>query len=146
MKNVRIAVGAGAALLILAALLPWAHLSAGILSATKSGTDGDGTLVLIIAILLAIAVAFDVQFDHPFVLTISTLAAGAMTMLIGIVNIIDVNNKDGITRSAGSLHVTIHASVGAGLVLTALVGAALFGLAVYVLVMVASGRTERSVV
>lgn len=46
-----IVVWIGAALLILGALLPWYTISAGFISMTKTGTDGDGVFILGLGLL-----------------------------------------------------------------------------------------------
>ena len=99
------------ALLAIGSFLPWVKASAGIVSFTKNGTEGDGVLTLILAGLIALlfVVIKNPRSAARWVITLGVLAA-----VISLYDLADVSNKAS-DLSHGSSGVT--ASVGIGLIL-----------------------------
>jgi hypothetical protein len=116
--GVRIAIFGGAGLLALGSLLTWVKASAGIATATKAGTDGDGVLTLILAGLIALL--FWLIKNHGSA-AFTTMALGAIAGAIALYDIVDISNK---ADKLVSQTVSVHASVGIGLILCAIAAAA----------------------
>ena len=83
----------GAGAVMLGALLPWAKVQAGIFSAEKAGTDGDGVITLLLAlgvgVVAILLVTQGVQLWKPIVI----VAAGGLCVLTAIVDMVDVKNR-----------------------------------------------------
>lgn len=116
-SGVRIAVFGGAAMLALGSLLTWVKASAGIITATKAGTDGDGILTLIFAGLVAL-LFWLIKSHRPA--AIATIVLGVLAGAIAIYDIGDISNK---ADSLGNQTIPVHASVGIGLILCAIAAA-----------------------
>jgi hypothetical protein len=111
----RVAVFAGAALLVVGAFLPWVEASVGFLSVTNNGIDGDGAFTL--ACGIGAGVLFWLVVSNAGRLI--TLLAGAFSLLVAIYDITDINGKaDELSSASGVFQV--EASVGIGLWITAI--------------------------
>ena len=111
-SRTRMLVLGGAAALLLGALLPWVEAEAGVFSVTKNGTEGDGVLTLILALVIA-GVFGLVKAGRGTALT--SLLLGALAGIIGVVDIADVTAK---ARDLTTSSSPVSASVGIGLWLT----------------------------
>jgi hypothetical protein len=112
---------AAAAALVLGALLPWAKASAGFISVSKAGTDGDGVITLILGLAVAVLALVAWKPQQHQVAVILGLLAGVAAGAVAIYDIVNVSNAITTAEASSSL---VHASVGAGLWITA-VGAAI---------------------
>jgi Protein of unknown function (DUF2510) len=111
----------GAAALVVGALLPWATASAGFISVSKAGTDGDGVITLVLGAVIALFALFALK-PQPHQLAV-LVGAGA-GLAAGGVAIYDIVNVSDAVTNAQSQSSLVHASVGSGLYVTA-VGAAI---------------------
>ena len=121
-----------AAVVFLAAFLPWVSFSGGSVAGTGNGKDGWFTLILaLVAGGLAAAAIFLAaqQPVLPRVAAIGTVVVGVLVTLISIVDIVDVMKADRDLGVAGDLY-NLEINVGFGLWLTLLGGIALGALGV----------------
>ena len=88
---------------LIGALLPWAQFG----PFTKSGTDGDGAITLVLALLVA-AGGLWVVLGAPLGIPIAALAISALIALIALIDIADVDSTG--------------LDVGSGLILTLVAG------------------------
>ncbi len=129
--RVKLVVFGSAALVVLGSCLPWATVSAGFVSATKNGIEGDGVITLIIAIVVAGLFALIKARRTAAILTI---IGGALTAAIAVYDIVDVSGK-----STTSGQVTLTTSVEIGLILVAVAAA---GIVVGGVMALAESRNE----
>lgn len=111
----------GAAALIVGALLPWATASAGFISVSKAGTDGDGVITLVLGAVIAFFALFALKPQPHQLAVIVGAGAGLAAGGVAIYDIVNVSDAINTAQSQSNL---VHASVGSGLYVTA-VGAAI---------------------
>lgn len=121
-RQSHIAAGLVCLLVFIAAFLPWATVDTAIGSVSASGTDGDGVITLLLAIIAVAAVG-----ASAVGLRLSEGIAGVMGIAIALIGIVDWSDVAGVVDAQGLASV----SVGAGLVLTTLGGVALVLCAVW---------------
>jgi Protein of unknown function (DUF2510) len=127
----------GAAALIVGALLPWATASAGFISVSKAGTDGDGVITLVLGAVIALFALFAWKPQSHQLAVIVGVGAGLAAGGVAIYDIVNVSNAVNTAQSRSTL---VHASVGSGLYVTA-VGAAI----AIVGALVKNGETKKPV-
>lgn len=110
------AAGVCVLLAFIGALLPWARVPTFLGDMTVAGTDGDGIIVIVFAILAALAVAGFAAWRKRWI-GIVTVLCGVIITIIGIVDTANVERL----ADADDLPV----SVGAGLYIVMLAGIAL---------------------
>jgi len=109
-NQVRALVLVGLGAIAIGSILPWVKASAGLFSATKNGTDGDGVLTLVLAGLAAggFLVARQVKAAAWIVVACAGLAGA-----VALYDTIDISNKaDELARNTT---ISVSASVGEGL-------------------------------
>lgn len=106
----------GGGLLIFGSVMPWATISAGILSVSKAGTDGDGKITLVLGLLILAAGAM-LWGQQPRGRTLA-VTLGVIALGLGV---LEYQNVAGVIAK---LDTGISGSVGTGLWLV-LVGAVL---------------------
>ncbi len=125
---------AGAALVILGAPLPWAEVSAPFVGTlTKSGTEGDGVITLILGFAL-VGLGAPAIFGGKRLkigLGLGALVVAVLVLLVAVVDIVDVQDIVNDIEAEGAVAT---ASVGIGLWLTAIGGALAFAGAAVALV------------
>ena len=93
MNKNRIFIIAASAVAILGSFLPWASASAGALgSMTVSGTQGDGWLIIflaIVSIVLSCLKNYEKPMEKPF--AIGVIVIGAIQTIISIIDVININ-------------------------------------------------------
>ena len=93
MNKNRIFIIAASAVAILGSFLPWATASAGALgSMTVSGTQGDGWLIIFLAIgaiVLSCLKNYEKPMEKPF--AIGVIVIGAIQTIISIIDVININ-------------------------------------------------------
>ena len=93
MHKHRIFIIAASAVAILGSFLPWASASAGSLgSMTVSGTQGDGWLIIflaIVSIVLSCLKNYEKPMEKPF--AIGVIVIGAIQTIISIIDVININ-------------------------------------------------------
>ena len=93
MNKNRIFIIAASAVAILGSFLPWASASAGALgSMTVSGTQGDGWLIIflaIVSIVLSCLKNYKKPMEKPF--AIGVIVIGAIQTIISIIDVININ-------------------------------------------------------
>ena len=93
MNKNRIFIIAASAVAILGSFLPWASASAGALgSMTISGTQGDGWLIIflaIVSIVLSCLKNYEKPMEKPF--AIGVIVIGAIQTIISIIDVININ-------------------------------------------------------
>lgn len=93
MHKHRIFIIAASAVAILGSFLPWASASAGALgSMTVSGTQGDGWLIIflaIVSIVLSCLKNYKKPMEKPF--AIGVIVIGAIQTIISIIDVININ-------------------------------------------------------
>jgi len=115
---------------ILGSLLPWATVSAGIFgSMSVSGTEGDGTFIIILAI---VAIVLSCLKDYKTVLpknfATGIFAIGAVQSVIMLLNLINMGRMLGSQGSELKAYgVSVHIGFGFILVLLAAIATAVFG-------------------
>jgi hypothetical protein len=116
----------GTAVVAVAALLPWATVNAGLVSVSKAGTDGDGVITLVLALVVGglVLAKWKAGLSRPVVIV--SLVLGAIVLAIATYDAIDV----GSTVEENEL-VEVRASVGIGLWLTLLGGIAMIAGAIW---------------
>lgn len=115
---------------ILGSLLPWATVSAGIFgSMSVSGTEGDGTFIIILAVVaIVLACLKDYKTALPKNFATGIFAIGAVQSVIMLLNLINMGRmfgKQGAELKAYG--VSVHIGIGFFLVLLAAVATAVFG-------------------
>jgi hypothetical protein len=80
----------GAALVAVGAFLPWVKASAGDFSATESGTDGDGVITLLLAVLVAVSFSL---IKSRRAAAISTMCLGAGIAVVAAFDLFDISSK-----------------------------------------------------
>lgn len=109
---------AGASLTFLGSLLPWATIDIFGATISKNGTDGDGVLTLIGALVIA-GLAIPPLWGHARKgLFIGALVAAILVTVVAFVDIVDVASRVGDINNSGMAS----ASVGYGLWITAVGG------------------------
>src|SRR3990172_12919615 len=109
--------GAGVAV---CAFLPWAQISAGFLSVTKTGYDGDGQFTLILGLLVILAVVVFVYGKlAEWAMLLAALICGGFIAGIGMIDWIDLESRRSDLGDTASI---VDVSVGIGLVLTVVGG------------------------
>jgi uncharacterized protein DUF2510 len=103
-------IGAGVVAALIGAFGPWA--TAGVFS--RSGVDGDGVITAVVAGVLAIALVLSLR-QPTRGLSTGAILAGLVIGIVGVVDIIDVNNK--ISDAGAFAQAVVH--IGWGLYLTA---------------------------
>ena len=116
--GVRVVILGGAGVLALGSLLDWVKATAGVFTATKAGTDGDGVLTLILAGLVVLLFLL-IKSHRPAAIT--TIVLGALAGAVAFYDIGDISNK---ADSLGNATIRLHASVGIGLILCAIAAVA----------------------
>ena len=93
MNKNRIFIIAASAVAILGSFLPWASASAGALgSMTVSGTQGDGWLIIflaIVSIVLSCLKNYEKPMEKPF--AIGVIVIGAIQTIISIIDVFNIN-------------------------------------------------------
>ena len=107
--RVRVLVFGGAAGLVLGSLLPWVQI-VGIMSVSVAGTDGDGVFTLILGIVVALLFAV---IRPRLAVAVTGLVAGAIAVLVAIVEMIDVSGRINDPEVSGNEMFT--AQIGPGL-------------------------------
>ena len=104
----------GAAVLAAGSLLPWVKASVAFFTVTKNGTDGDGVLTLILAVLVPLI----------FGLVTPRTAASAMAFMAGaLAAVVAVYDIADLSKRAQNLLVRsglVSANIGIGLILAAI--------------------------
>ena len=119
-SRTRIAVAAGAALIVLGGVLPWAHAQIGALSVTKDGIDGDGAVTTVFAACILVAL---IVVEHPRRQASLVVALGAVAAAVALYEAADTSSKaEDLTRS----HFGAHASAGVGIGVWITVAGAIF--------------------
>jgi len=127
----------GAAAVVIGSLLPWARVSAFGFEETVSGTEGDGVLTIL---LMGVAAGLAFMTVRPAGakrgLVIAALVLAALTLLIAVIDIVNVN------RVAGDLRedLGVDADLAFGLILVGIGAAASLAGAI---VSLAAGRVRR---
>lgn len=121
--NIALALGGAAALVLVGSLLPWVRAQTVFGSISFAGTDGDGVLTLITALIVGALSAALLLGKRPrlWAYVVATLAA----LLCVAVSMYDLAN---VSAVAGNDYA--HVSAGAGLWITALAGVVLLVAAV----------------
>ena len=124
-------IGAGA-LLILGSLLPWATISAGLISASKNGTSGDGVLTLICGALIVGLGVWLLRSELPM----GWLIAGVVVQLVALgTAVYDMANLPSPGNyGAGSFTITIGVDIGIGLwlcLIASLIGLGAIGFIIF---------------
>lgn len=117
---------AGTAVVAVAALLPWATVNAGFISVTKAGTDGDGIITLVLALVVGGLLLAKWKAGLSRAVVIVSLVLGAIVLAIGTYDVIDV-----ASTVEENEFVEVRASVGIGLWLTVLGGIAMLAGAIW---------------
>jgi hypothetical protein len=108
----------GAALVAVGAFLPWVKASAGAFSATQSGTEGDGVITLLLAVVVAISFSL---IKSRGAAGITTMCLGAAIGVIAAYDLFDISSKaEGISTG-----LDVSASPQIGLILTGLAALAI---------------------
>lgn len=105
----------GTAVVAVGALLPWATVNAGLVSVTVAGTDGDGVITLMLALVVGGLVLAKWKAGLSRAVVIVSLVLGAIVLAIAIYDAIDIASS-----VVDSEFVDLRASVGIGLWLTLL--------------------------
>lgn len=116
----------GTAAVAVGALLPWATVNAGLVSVSKAGTDGDGVITLLLALVVGGLVLAKWKAGLSRAGVIASLVLGAIVLAIATYDAIDVAS----TVEESEL-LEVRASVGIGLWLTLLGGIAMIAGAIW---------------
>ena len=103
----------GALVVVIGSFLAWATVSAGGISVSASGMDGDGVITLVVGLAAAAMALFLKDRGR----NIGVAIAGGIIVLVAIIDIADVNRALGEFPGGG-----VEASVGIGLWLVLLGG------------------------
>ena len=115
---------------ILGSLLPWATVSAGIFgSMSVSGTEGDGTFIIILAVVaIVLACLKDYKTALPKNFATGIFVIGALQSVIMLLNLINIGRMLGSQGAELKAYgVAVHIGFGFVLVLLAAVATAVFG-------------------
>ena len=115
---------------ILGSLLPWATVSAGIFgSMSVSGTQGDGTFIIILAIVaIVLACLKDYKTELPKNFATGVFVIGVVQSVIMLLNLINIGRMLGSQGAELKAYgVAVHIGIGFFLVLLAAVATAAFG-------------------
>jgi hypothetical protein len=88
-----IAMVVGALVLAVGSIGPWAEISAGFFSQSVNGTDGDGTITLVAAILILVIAVVTASTNAKSGLVVIALLAAMIAGGTGIIDAIDVRNR-----------------------------------------------------
>lgn len=130
MNKNRLFVLISSAAAILGSLLPWATVSAGIFgSMSVSGTEGDGTFIIILAIVaIVLSCLKDYKTELPKNFATAVFVIGAVQSVIMLLNLINIGRMLGSQGSELKAYgVSVHIGFGFILVLLAAVATAVFG-------------------
>ena len=105
----------GTAVVAVGSLLPWAIVSAGFMTVSKAGTDGDGVVTLLLALVVGGLALFSWKAGLSRRMVITSLVVGLIVLAIGVYDTVDVATTVNETE-----FVEVRASVGIGLWLTLL--------------------------
>jgi len=110
---------------VLGAFLAWATVTAGLISVSRAGTDGDGVITLVLGVVLAAtAVGLVMQNGARRVLASVATVVSVIIFAVAVYDIVDVQWLVNEAEASG----LVDASVGPGLWLTAVgAGAATVG-------------------
>jgi hypothetical protein len=114
----RVSVMGGAAIVLIGSVLPWASVTTFVGTISVNGTNGDGVLTLIGALLIAGLAGPALWGLARRGLLIGALVLSALVAVVALIDIADVSSRVADANGTG----LVHASVGFGLWLT-LVGA-----------------------
>jgi hypothetical protein len=118
---------AAAALAAVAAVLPWAT----VFTRSFPGTDGDGVLVILCAIVLAAcALVIGLGYGRLW----ASITACVFAVFITLIGLVDLANVSNVVRSIDAGFLSGSVSVGAGLWLTTAVGMVAMGLSITAIV------------
>jgi len=107
---------AGASLLVLGSVLPWAKVEVELVSATKSGTSGDGVITLIAGIIVFVMGILALSLEkHGFALALAALG-GLGCSVVAVIDLVDLANR---TAGVNAEFMSIKAGVGIYMVLAA---------------------------
>lgn len=115
---------------ILGSLLPWATVSAGFFgSMSVSGTQGDGTFIIILAVVaIVLACLKDYKTELPKNFATAVFVIGAVQSVIMLLNLINIGRMFGSQGAELKAYgVAVHIGIGFFLVLLAAVATAVFG-------------------
>ena len=130
MNKNRLFVLISSAAAILGSLLPWATVSAGIFgSMSVSGTEGDGTFIIILAIVaIVLSCLKDYKTELPKNFATAVFVIGAVQSVIMLLNLINMGRMLGSQGAELKAYgVAVHIGFGFVLVLLAAVATAVFG-------------------
>lgn len=130
MNKNRLFVLISSAAAILGSLLPWATVSAGIFgSMSVSGTEGDGTFIIILAIVaIVLSCLKDYKTELPKNFATAVFVIGAVQSVIMLLNLINMGRMLGSQGSELKAYgVSVHIGFGFILVLLAAIATAVFG-------------------
>lgn len=116
----------GTAVVAVGALLPWVTVDAGLVSASKAGTDGDGVITLLLAIVVGGLLLAKWKAGIGRAVLIASLVLAAIVLAIAIYDSIDI-----ASAVDESELVEVRASIGIGLWLTLLGAAAMIAGAIW---------------
>lgn len=106
----------GVLLAIVGAFLPWVTTS-GFVSFSKAGTEGDGVITLVLAVLTGLLAVLMVLLKSR-ALAIGVLIGALLIGAVAVLDLTDISSKAGdLTRLGGDF--TVKAEVGSGLWMTA---------------------------
>lgn len=115
---------------ILGSLLPWATVSAGIFgSMSVSGTQGDGTFIIILAVVaIVLSCLKDYKTELPKNFATGVFVIGVVQSVIMLLNLINIGRMLGSQGAELKAYgVAVHIGIGFFLVLLAAVATAAFG-------------------
>jgi hypothetical protein len=110
---------AGSLVVCVGSLMAWATVTIFGLQVTKSGTDGDGSITLVVGLIMAILALVGLLSGRR--LGIPVLIGALLALAVALYDILDIQSRAG---TFGGSDVAVDVSVGPGLWVTA-VGAAL---------------------
>jgi hypothetical protein len=103
----------GAAVLAVGSLLPWAEVNAGLLERKVNGTEGDGVITLVIAILVGLVAALGLLKREVAGAAVTVVLLGGVAA--GGVAIYDTANVSDAAKRAEDISSLVTAKVGGGL-------------------------------
>ena len=115
-----------AGVIVIAAFLPWAKVSAGIFSVSKDGIEGDGVFTLLVGLAIGAAALANIYGRLPCDrLVIAMMIAGVIVAAIGAVDWANLQDVSDASRTS-----SVRVSPGIGLILTTFAGIGLVATAV----------------